>query len=59
MTEETTTFTFSYQVTVEKGITERTALRWLERCLQNPDLELPEHVFIVQTCPTVKERDNE
>jgi hypothetical protein len=58
MTEATTTFTFSYKVTVEKGVTASTAARWLQRVLQDPDLELPEHVFSVQTVPSVDEGEN-
>lgn len=56
-TESETTFTFSYKVTVEKGITASTALRWLQRTLENPELELPEHVLIVQTMPSVSESE--
>jgi len=58
MEEQTTTFTFTYQVTVEQGVSASTALRWLEKILDNPDLELPEHIFSVQTLPVVKERNN-
>ena len=51
------TYKFTYEVTTESGITEATALRWLERCLANPDLELPDHVFSVQTMPSASESE--
>jgi hypothetical protein len=48
------TYTFTYEVETEEGISATTALRWLERILANPELELPEHIISVQTMPSVE-----